>query len=419
MTDTSSISAAKLTRRATGLGLLGAIAACSQPASAQISRASPLALRRGIGVHHMLNWAEFNGEEYRWPPFARADYQSSDEEIANLRRVGFDFVRLTVAPDIFMASNGRRSRDLAEILIDRVERFRAHELSVIVDLHPTSRNPAYSGERLWNGAGSLVFRRYVEVVGEVAATLARYDAGVAFELMNEPQAWGMGAAQRWHSMNARMIAAARAEAPTLPLIVSGHMSGGYMGLIASEPFADERLIYTFHHYGPSLFTHQTAIEEARHMSKLPWPPSEGSLEAELEAMRERVRNDRVLSASERARSIERGDQALREYFNEGNGPSRIAADFAAVARWADAYGIARGAILLGEFGVVRFHRQYRGAIDAHRTHWLRLMREAAEANGFAWSVWTYRGDGGMALVDEEDVLAFDQPSLRALGLNAG
>jgi len=367
----------------------------------------------------MLNWAEFNGEDYRWPPFTRADYQSSGEEMANLRRVGFDFVRLTVAPDIFMASDGARSRDLAAILIDRVERFRAHDLSVIVDLHPTSRNPAYTGERLWNGAGSLVFRRYVEVVGEVAATLARYDAGVAFELMNEPQAWGLGAAQRWHNMNARMIAAARAEAPTLPLIVSGHMSGGYMGLIESEPFADERLIYTFHHYGPSLFTHQTAIDEARHMGKLPWPPSEGSLEAELGAMRERVRNDRALPASERARAIERGDRALREYFNEDNGPPRIERDFAAVARWADAHGIDRGAILLGEFGVVRFHRQYRGALDEHRTHWLRAMREAAEANGFAWSVWAYRGDGGMALVDEDDVLAFDQPSLRALGLNAG
>lgn len=417
MTDDPFDSVSTMTRRGAALGL-ASVAACSQPAAAQIVRLNPLPLRRGIGVHHMLNWAEFDGEDYRWPPFTRHDYQSSNEEMANLRRVGFDFVRLTVAPDIFMASDGRRSRELAAILTDRVDRFRAHDLNVVVDLHPTSRNPAYTGERLWNGAGSLVFRRYVEVVGEVAATLAHFDAGVAFELMNEPQAWGMGAAQRWRAMNTRMIAAARAAAPRLPLIVSGHMSGGQAGLLESAPFDDERLIYTFHYYGPSLFTHQTVIEAARHMSKLPWPPSAGSLDAELAAARERVRSDRALAASERVRATERAERALREYFSEDNGPTRIQADFEAVARWADTHGVPRGAILLGEFGVVRFHRQYRGALDEHRTLWLRTIREAAEANGFGWSVWTYRGDGGMALVDEEDVLAFDPPSLRALGLNA-
>ncbi len=154
------------------------------------------------------------------------------------------------------------------------------------------------------------------------------------------------------------------------------------------------------------------------MSKLPWPPSAGSLDAELAAARERARSDRALASSERVRAAERAERALREYFSENNGPTRIQADFEAVARWADTHGVPRGAILLGEFGVVRFHRQYRGALDEHRTLWLRTVREAAEASGFGWSVWTYRGDGGMALVDEEDVLAFDQPSLRALGLNA-
>ncbi len=413
MTDDTPHSPSTITRRGAGLGLLG-VAACSQPASAQIARTNPLALRRGIGVHHMLNWAEFGRDGYRWPPFTRADYQSSDEEMANLRRVGFDFVRLTVGPDIFMASEGARSADLARILRDRVARFRAADLNVIVDLHPTSRNPMYTPERLWDGAGALVFRRYVEIVGDVAGVIADMD-GVAFELMNEPQAYGVGAAYRWQEMNQRLVNSARTQAPDLPLILSGGLGGRHLGLLNFRPVDDPRIIYTFHYYAPLTFTHQGAIDDARFISKLPWPASESSLNNELRAATQRINAE--LPASQRARAIETARSELREYFENDRGEAAIADAFGSVARWADQHGIPRGAILLGEFGVVRFHRQYQGAQERHRTHWLRAVRTEAERLGFGWSVWAYRGDGGMALVDEESVLAFDQPSLRALGLN--
>jgi endoglucanase len=413
MTDDTPHSPSTITRRGAGLGLLG-VAACSQPASAQIARTNPLALRRGIGVHHMLNWAEFDRDGYRWPPFTRADYQSTDEEMANLRNVGFDFVRLTVGPDIFMASEGAHSADLARILRDRVARFRAAGLNVIVDLHPTSRNPAYAPARLWEGAGALVFRRYVEIVGEVAGVIADMD-GVAFELMNEPQAYGLGAAYRWQEMSQRLVNSARAQAPTLPLIVSGGYGGGHEGLVISRPFDDPRIIYTFHYYSPLTFTHQGAIDDASFISKLPWPASESSLSNELRAATQRINAE--LPANQRARAIETARNELREYFENDRGEATITEAFGNVARWADQHGIPRGAILLGEFGVVRFHRQYQGAQERHRTRWLRAVRTEAERLDFGWSVWAYRGDGGMALVDEESVLAFDQPSLRALGLN--
>lgn len=413
-----------ITRRGAALGLLGACAGACDAASAprdaagRVSRPAPLALRRGIGVHHMLNWADVRDRDYVWPPFASARFQTSAEEMTNLRAVGFDFVRLTIAPDIFMASHGQRSRDLARILIDRVSRFRDAGLNVVVDLHPTSRNPAYTGERLWDGAGALVFRRYVEIVAEIARALRRFDEGVALELMNEPQAYGLGAAARWRVMTQRMIVAARGDAPRLPLVVSGAFAGAARALIELEPFDYDRIIYTFHHYGPLLFTHQSVIDSARYISALPWPASRGALEPALAQATQRINADRRLSAVQRREAVEATREALREYFERNANEQALNAEFDAVGRWADRHGVARGAVLLGEFGVVRRHRQYQGAAEEDRVRWLQTIRTAAERNGFAWSAWVYRGDGGMAFADEGDVLNLDPASLRALGLRA-
>lgn len=410
-----------LTRRSLALGALGVGASACDASSAprgapRALRQTPLDLRRGIGVHHMLNWAEMRDRDYVWPPFVGADSQVSAEEMANLRAHGFDFVRLTIGPDIFMASHGRRSRDLASILIDRVSRFREAELNVVVDLHPTSRHPAYTGERLWDGAGALVFRRYVEIVAEISRTLRRFEEGVALELMNEPQAYGLGATPRWRAMTQRMINASRREAPRLPLVVSGAYASAHEGLLELAPFDADRLIYTFHHYGPLAFTHQSVIDSVRYVSRLPWPASRGDLDAALAQASGSINADRRLSDTQRREAIAATREALGLYFERGVDEQTINAEFDAVAQWADRNGVARGAVLLGEFGVVRTHRQYRGAADDDRARWLQIIRMAAERNGFAWSVWVYRGDGGMALADEDDVLNLDATSLRALGL---
>lgn len=365
----------------------------------------------------MLNWAEMRDRAYVWPPFAGADSQVSAEEMANLRGLGLDFARLTVGPDIFMTSHDRRSRDLAAILIDRVSRFREASLNVIVDLHPTSRNPAYTGERLWEGAGASVFHRYIEVVAEISRTLRRFEEGVALELMNEPQAYGFGASPRWRAMTQRMINASRREAPRLPLVVSGAYASAYEGLLELAPFADDRLIYTFHHYGPLSFTHQSVIDSVRYVSGLPWPAGRGDRNAALAQAINRIDADRGLSDAQRRGAAAVTREALNAYFERNVDEQAINAEFDAVGQWADRNGIARGAVLLGEFGVVRTHRQYRGAAEDDRARWLHTIRTAAERNGFGWSVWVYRGDGGMALANEDDVLNLDAASLRALGLN--
>jgi endoglucanase len=72
-------------------------------------------------------------------------------------------------------------------------------------------------------------------------------------------------------------------------------------------------------------------------------------------------------------------------------------------------------VFLGEFGVRKTALNAVGARAAERWHWLRDVREEAEARGFPWAVWVYRGSGGFALADGEGT-AIEAGTVAALGL---
>lgn len=406
------------TRRALSLGLAGAILgpACSGEAGAQ--RSGPtLALRRGIGVHNLLSLPAFDGSRLAWPPFQADDEQISAAEIANIRAAGFDFVRLTVSPEMFLATEGRRRQYLLDLVRARVEEFRAGGLAVLADLHPTYNVQAYDRDRIV--AQPAVFRAYVEAVADLAETLGTLDEGVALELMNEPAMSGVGARQRWRAMSVTMAERARDRAPSLPLMLCGHDGSDFRSLAEFQPLPASYgpLLYTFHYYEPGVFTHQTEIEAARYISGLEWPPQPGGAERILPVVRANLRADRTLSARQRERLFEETRETLQYYYERNHNAATIAADFGQVGAWADRHGVPRESVLLGEFGVVRTHWRYVGAKEGARLAWLEAVRRQAETERFGWAVWTYRGWGGMAITDRDDVMRFDAPTLGALGLS--
>ncbi len=100
-----------LTRRAFGLLSAGVLLSPALAKTATPKQAYPK-LRRGMNFHHLLNWPEVkeNGArlDYVWPPFAAPAYELHDAELARLRMLGFDFLRVTAAPSIFIVSPGAR-----------------------------------------------------------------------------------------------------------------------------------------------------------------------------------------------------------------------------------------------------------------------------------------------------------------------
>lgn len=404
-------------RRAVTRTLLGTVAAgaCTEESAGQATPGArpPIVLQRGIGMH-MMSWPNVRSQfplSFEWPPFQAEEFLVSDAEMATIRRVGFDFVRFPVGPEIFMGVSGRHASEVAAHLRTTVQRLRRADIKVLVNFHPSYNVRAFSPERVVNDPGT--FARYLQALGDAARAIADLD-GVVFEVQNEPV---VRDAAVWRAMTLRMVEAVREVSATMPIMVCGYDGDGFEELMALDPLTRdlEPLLYTFHHYSPGVFTQQTQFDAVVHITGLEWPPEPSRLNLNLAQAERNITADRDLDAAGRAEAREVVLDVLQTYYERNYDQRRLSSDFAQVAAWADRHGLARSAIVLGEFGVVRTAWEYTGADEPSRLRWLSAVRQEAERNGFGWNVWTYSGWGGMALTDFE-TRTFDAPSLAALGL---
>src|SRR6185437_3171220 len=93
--------------------------------SEEAALASPR-FSRGVGIFKMMSWARVEpapSKQFIRPAFSESDRVVSDTEIASLKDVGFDFVRLTVDPGPFLQFNGSDRDDLDATLLRNVRRF--------------------------------------------------------------------------------------------------------------------------------------------------------------------------------------------------------------------------------------------------------------------------------------------------------
>jgi len=395
---------------------------CSLPAtvaSASSGMAGP-GLRRGVNVHNLLSWPESTGEgasfAYAWPPFRGPDHSISNAELARLTGLGFDYLRVTLDPGIFLATKGARFDELTEIAVATARRLISAGFSVIVDLHPTDANPAYGPRSVVDAVDGPIFRAYANVVEKLAGAFDKLPHDhVLFEMMNEPWLDTPAEMKRWQEMMPLLHAKARSAAPDLPLVVTGARWSDAKALMQLDitPFKRSNVFYTFHYYDPHTWTHQGVDSDAetRHLSGLRWPPDRGNVSAVTKSAA--IHAEEATSSagfSVAAREKRAAKDALAAYFRTGHTPERIAEDFAAVGQWAKDNGIASDRVFLGEFGCVGTAL---GQPLPDRIPWFAAVRAAAEANGFPWALWVYKGYGGMALVSGEQV---DRPLADAIGL---
>jgi hypothetical protein len=407
-----------------------AVAAALGAAAGAIGFARPAApaaahpYRRGIGVHELLNWAELDPADrrrYAWPPFVGGSFDFDRRLFAALRSAGFDFVRVTVDPGPFLQATAEQRAAIDAVLVDRVQRLLALDLGVIVNIHPNTQTGADVPSRLLAETGSIA-SDFATVLGSIASALAPLSRrAVAFEPFNEPDAYGTAGVARWSRLQGRWHDLIRARAPDLTIVLTGGRGGNAAGLmdIDATRYRDSRVLWTFHYYQPHIFTHQGIESEGgstqlwRYFSKLPYPALPGLEQATWARVRARIEQDTSLDLVRRVETRLYARRELSSYFASGAGPAVIAADFAAVAKWATRNGVEPANILLGEFGVTRGET---GAEEADRKAWLFDVRSASERLGFAWSVWTATGAGGMAIVDDDHRI--DPATLVALGLAA-
>lgn len=393
------------------------------PAFAFPSRAAPdLRLRRGVNA---WPWFSLTREyppprtDYGWPAFQPGRPVPTRDDLARLRAVGFDFLRLPVDPGPFLAASGTQRIALMRDLMDAVTTILAADLALVVNIQANGATHHWTPDNLYGSAEAPLWPAYRTFVAEIAGRLAATGSGrIALEPVNEPpQACGSAA---WIGLQDALFTAARKQTPDLTLVASGACGSMVPGLAALDPSGLMRfapLLFTLHFYEPYLFTHQGApwMREPvyRALNGVPWPASAGSLDRTLASVRARMASDGAISAAAKADAYAITRAKLAEYFAAEPDRRFITHALAAARDWAERNAIPPHRVLMGEFGALRSDARYVAAGADDRARYVRDVREAAEEAGFPWAFWNLFD--GMGLMDDV-TRRFDPQILAALGL---
>jgi hypothetical protein len=398
---------------AAALAVLAALPAPlrAQPAdAAQISpQIGPLDGGRGINLEIWQNWWTVT-DMLASPDFLRLypDWRKTlgMADLVHLSDIGFDFARIPFDPAPLLALGAGPAQDaLIGQIVDTARMGHAAGLGVIVDLHTFPREGEGWGIDTILTAPAL-WQDYLALVRKVGAAIADLPAArTAFEPINEPvidcDEIAQNLPQRWPNMLADLHAAARSAAPDLPLVLSGACWGGAWGLAALPAdhisVQDPNVIFSFHDYGPFLYTHQGASwadPPAKAMRALPYPPT-ALQDADISALAQQAAQNGMTMAQAQA--------ALQDY--RQNGASQIYSEIARAVQWADHVGIARTRLFLGEFGAIIPQGAALGSRGPHRAQqrmgraqFLADKQRAAAQYGIASALWNWRGSGGFGVV---------------------
>jgi aryl-phospho-beta-D-glucosidase BglC (GH1 family) len=312
----------------------------------------------------------------------------SEAEAAYMARIGLKHVRLCVAPRVIMERiSGRVIEERGRQLEAAIERFHRAGLLVMVDIHNEDR--AAELDPAWQEA-------FVSFWGSLAKRLSRFDPELTLlEIINEPVFDHRE--EEWNTLNARLAAVMRLNAPLHTLVTSGPNWGGIDGLKKLKLLPDKNVIYSFHCYDPFAFTHQGATwagDAVKPLRDVPYPSSPEAVEPLLAALETSPASKKMIENYGR----ERWDKA------------KLAARFRQGIEWG-----ARNQVPLycGEFGVF----PPRGKPE-HRANWFRDFGQVLAGNHIGWAVWGWDESFGLSrrMVDGQPVV--DPVVAQALGLKA-
>ncbi len=336
-------------------------------------------LRRGL---NLSNWYSGTGD---YSP-SRLNAYMTVANMATIKRLGFDHVRLNVAPEFLIAN--ATSSTLSPTAITRLDQtvneLTGVGLNVLLEMQP---------EESWKKL--LTTDDGVENFLKLWTALASHYAGTSpdrmfFEVMNEPN----GDRHRWDIIQARAVTRMRSAAPRHTVIATAPLYDNIEGLLGVELVQDANVIYTFHDYDPMFFTHQGATWSSPVLASLrgiPYPSSP-------ETMKARIGQE----PDERMRFV------LQRFAWDHWDAQRVGMEVEAVSQWAKKHGVP---VYCGEFGV---YKNYSGATS--RVRWIGDIRKALEMRHIGWAMWDYNGNFGLFTATRQNVEVVDQGVLQALGL---
>ena len=342
-----------------------------------------MSLRRGINLSHWF--AQSPGNNYSK---SHLETHTTAEDIALIKRIGFDHVRFTVEPaPLFNAADaGTLNAEYLRYFDTALDMILASGLAVIVDPHPSDEFKTRLNRD----------DRHVENFAKFWRALAghlstRDPERVFLEVINEPM---VEDPYRWHGIQAKVIAAIRAGAPNHTIVATGHRWSGLWEMLALEPYSDRNVIYNFHFYEPFAFTHQGASWAGPNLQfykNIPYPSSPEAVAGIVESLIDYPARLNLMRYGEDRWNVARLDHEI-----------------SVAAAWGAKHNVP---VTCNEFGTYR-----RFVTPAHRAAWIADIRAALEKHGIGWTMWDY--SGGFSVVNKKDGKAIpDTETVKALGLD--
>jgi endoglucanase len=308
----------------------------------------------------------------------------------DLRRAGFDFVRLPINPAVFLENPPAVRARLFDEVEEGVRFYLSAGLRVVFDLHFWNPpNKTWTEQSITARSDTAAFAAYRELIGEISLRLDKYPHGdVAFELLNEPSL--NNCKTGWILMQQALLREVRKRAPVLPVVVTG--CGGQLdGLLALDrsqiDMTDKNLIYTFHFYEPFLFTHQGGYRYFLYIEGVPYPATAGSLSTTLD-LTTRAIDQSDLSTVDSLAAKSYATKEVAHYFAQAPNQAFIDQRFDKVIAWSHANGISASQILLGEFAAMNWRKTDRPDYRQARRVWDEDVQSSADKRGIAGAFWS-------------------------------
>jgi endoglucanase len=341
-------------------------------------------------IRHGVNLSAWFAQVYDPLGYTQKHFETwtTSTDIALIKSMGFDHVRLSVNPQPMMEA-ARRPHGTEEYLgyLDAAMKMILDSgLAVELDMHPDSEFKA----RLKEDDFVERFADFWNMVAQHYSTSAWDRERIFFEILNEPE---MRDAYRWYGIEAKLAAAIRRAAPINTIIAAGASWDDDNDLAFLEPLPDPNVIYVFHFYEPHVFTHQGATWGAyywRWLKDLHYPSSAENA-AQVAAL--------VPNAREKFE--------VMRYGQDHWGAARIEAEINLIDEWARQRHVP---LICNEFGV------FRQADPVDRLAWIRDTRAALEHHNIGWTMWDYSGNFGVVITEKDGKNTPDNGTVQALGL---
>jgi endoglucanase len=311
--------------------------------------------------------------------------QYSEQDFADVKSLGADVIRLPVkfndmtngAPDY------RLDPLLFKFLDMTVNWAEKYKLYLIIDNH--SFHPV-------NKTADDIDKVLIPVWTQIAQRYRDRSEYIVYEILNEPH--GISD-KRWGEIQGKVIEAIRGVDTKHAIIVGGTEYNSYNKLSSIPAYSDPNLIYTFHFYDPSMFTHQGAswTPPFEYLSGVPFPPDR----SRLPKLHSKLRGTWV-------------EDAMRNYPRDA-APSKLLGVLDRVTAFSRERNVP---VFCGEYGV---YIPYSPPED--RVVWYEFVTNALDNRKISRTSWDYYGGFGIFNFDGKGDFRSDVNVnvVRAMGFN--